>query len=48
MHILHKLGEARDVAVAARWLLGEEAWWVTGQVIGVDGGLGAVQPRPQA
>jgi NAD(P)-dependent dehydrogenase (short-subunit alcohol dehydrogenase family) len=33
------------VASAIAWLLDAEQKWVTGQVIGVDGGLGAVQAR---
>jgi NAD(P)-dependent dehydrogenase (short-subunit alcohol dehydrogenase family) len=43
MHVLGRLGEADDVAPAIAWLLGSEASWVTGQLVGVDGGLGTVR-----
>lgn len=48
MHVMGRLGEPRDVASAIAWLLDPEQSWVTGQVIGVDGGLATVrtQPRP--
>ena len=45
MHPLGRLGEPGDVARAIDWLLDPEQTWVTGQVIGVDGGLGSVRPR---
>lgn len=46
MHALGKLGEPEDVAGALAWLLdGAQSSWVTGQVIGVDGGLGTVRSR---
>ncbi len=45
MHALPRLGEPDDVAHLLAWLLGAESSWVTGQVIGVDGGLGTVRPR---
>jgi NAD(P)-dependent dehydrogenase (short-subunit alcohol dehydrogenase family) len=38
MHPLQRLGEADDLAQMAAFLLGEESRWITGQVIGVDGG----------
>lgn len=43
MHALGRLGEADDVAPAIVWLLGADASWVTGQLVGVDGGLGTVR-----
>lgn len=45
MHALGRLGEPADVANAIAWLLGDESSWVTGQTIGVDGGLGSVLTR---
>ncbi|MBX3424241.1 MAG: SDR family oxidoreductase [Pirellulales bacterium] len=46
MHALARLGEPADVAAALAWLLSSESSWVTGQVLGVDGGLATVLPRP--
>jgi NAD(P)-dependent dehydrogenase (short-subunit alcohol dehydrogenase family) len=43
MHALGRVGEPEDVAPAVTWLLDPETDWVTGQVIGVDGGLGTVR-----
>lgn len=43
MHALRRIGSPEDVAHAIRWLLSDEASWVTGQVLGVDGGLGRVR-----
>lgn len=45
MHPLGRLGEPDDVARAIVWLLSPEQSWVTGQVIGVDGGLSSVRSR---
>jgi len=45
MHALGRLGEADRIASAATWLLDPENDWTTGQVLGVDGGLGHVLPR---
>ena len=43
MHALGRVGQPDDVAPAICWLLDPETTWVTGQVIGVDGGLGTVR-----
>lgn len=40
LHPLGRLGEPEDIASAIAWLLDAQQSWVTGQVIGVDGGLG--------
>ncbi len=45
MHALGRLGEPEHVASLAYWLLEAENDWITGQVIGIDGGLGHVVPR---
>lgn len=46
MHPLGRLGTPEDVAVAIHWLLDpDRSRWVTGQVIGIDGGLGTVRSR---
>lgn len=42
MHPLHRLGEPTDIASMIDWLLQRENDWVTGQVFGVDGGLGTL------
>jgi NAD(P)-dependent dehydrogenase (short-subunit alcohol dehydrogenase family) len=48
MHPLGVLGEPDQVASAIAWLLDPTQAWVTGQVLGVDGGLARVrsQGRP--
>lgn len=43
MHPLGRLGEPRDVVSAILWLLDPANSWITGQVLGVDGGLGTVR-----
>lgn len=43
MHPLGRIGQPEDVAAAADWLLSDEASWVTGQVVGVDGGLATLR-----
>lgn len=45
LHPLKRIGEPAEVASAICWLLDTYQSWVTGQVIGVDGGLGTVQAR---
>lgn len=36
---LKRIGAAADLAAAARFLISDESRWITGQVIGVDGGM---------
>jgi len=43
MHPLGRIGEPEDVASAIAWFLDPEQSWVTGQVLGVDGGLAKVR-----
>jgi 3-oxoacyl-[acyl-carrier protein] reductase len=45
MHPLGRLGEPGDVARAIAFLLDPENDWITGQVLGVDGGLGSLKVR---
>ncbi len=45
LHPLGRIGEPADVASAICWLLDGTQAWITGQIIGVDGGLGHVQAR---
>lgn len=45
MHVLGRIGRPDDVASAIQWLLDRDQSWITGQVIGVDGGLGTVHSR---
>ena len=45
MHALGRVGSGDDVAGAIAWLLNHENSWITGQVVGVDGGLGTIRPR---
>ena len=41
-HPLKRIGEGYDSASLAKFLLSENSSWITGQIIGVDGGRGAV------
>lgn len=45
LHALGRIGEPADVAAAIEWLLNPAQSWVTGQVLGIDGGLASVRPR---
>jgi NAD(P)-dependent dehydrogenase (short-subunit alcohol dehydrogenase family) len=45
LHPLPRLGEAEDAAAAAAFLLSREASWITGQVLGVDGGRSSLRGR---
>jgi NAD(P)-dependent dehydrogenase (short-subunit alcohol dehydrogenase family) len=45
IHALGRIGTANDVASAIAWLVDPANSWITGQVIGVDGGLGTVRAR---
>lgn len=48
MHPLGRIGEPGEIASLAAWLLSEDAAWMTGQVLGMDGGMGTVVPKPRA
>lgn len=45
LHPLQRLGEADDVAAAAQFLLSSDASWITGQVVGVDGGRSMLRSK---
>ena len=45
MHALGRVGEPDDVASAIEWLMDPAQSWITGQVLGVDGGLATVRSR---
>ncbi len=42
-HPLKKTGTPADIAAMAAFLLSDDASWITGQVIGVDGGMSALK-----
>lgn len=48
MHPLGRVGQAGEVASLVKWLLSEEAGWVTGQIWSIDGGMGSVLPKMRA
>lgn len=45
LHPLGRIGEADEVAAALEWLLLPAQGWITGQVLGVDGGLATVRSK---
>ena len=42
-HPLKRVGKTEDISNAIYYLLSDESSWVTGQVLGVDGGMGSVK-----
>jgi NAD(P)-dependent dehydrogenase (short-subunit alcohol dehydrogenase family) len=42
-HPLRSIGIPSDLASAALFLVSDEARWVTGQIWGIDGGMGSVR-----
>ena len=42
-HPLGKYGQPEDISQAIAFLLSENSSWVTGQVIGIDGGMGRLK-----
>lgn len=48
MHPLGRIGQPDDAASLAAWLLSDDASWMTGQVISLDGGMGSIVPKPRA
>lgn len=45
LHALGRLGEPDDIAALATFLLSSEASWLTGQVIGLDGGRSTLRTK---
>ncbi len=45
MHPLGRIGQPDEIARAIAFLLNPENSWITGQVLGVDGGLGRIKGR---
>lgn len=39
-HPLNRYGSRHDIANMAAYLLSDQATWITGQIIGIDGGMG--------
>jgi NAD(P)-dependent dehydrogenase (short-subunit alcohol dehydrogenase family) len=44
-HPIPRLGEGEDAAALADFLLSEQAGWITGQIMAVDGGRSSVRSR---
>lgn len=42
-HAMGRIGSAEDIAELTAFLLSEEASWITGQIIGVDGGRSSLR-----
>ncbi|GAB3704908.1 SDR family oxidoreductase [Spirosoma flavus] len=42
-HPLGRVGTPDDIASMATYLLSDQASWITGQIIGVDGGMGSLK-----
>lgn len=45
LHAMRRLGEPEDVAAIVDFLLTQDAGWITGQVMGVDGGRSRLRSR---
>jgi NAD(P)-dependent dehydrogenase (short-subunit alcohol dehydrogenase family) len=48
MHPLGRIGKPEEVATVIAWLLSDTSGWVTGQVIGIDGGLSTARGKASA
>ena len=42
-HPLKRVGKTEDISNAIYYLLSDDSSWVSGQVLGVDGGMGSVK-----
>ncbi|MBY0612099.1 MAG: SDR family oxidoreductase [Beijerinckiaceae bacterium] len=45
MHALRRIGDPDDVANLAAFLISQQANWITGQIIGVDGGRSTLRTK---
>ena len=45
LHALQRLGTPEDIAALAAFLVSADAGWITGQVIGVDGGRSMLRTK---
>lgn len=45
MHALGRIGESDEVASLVEWLLSDDSAWMTGQTLGLDGGLATLRTR---
>ncbi|TAE68241.1 MAG: SDR family oxidoreductase [Bacteroidetes bacterium] len=43
-HPLGRIGNVEDIVPMASLLLSEKSDWITGQIIGIDGGMGSLKP----
>jgi NAD(P)-dependent dehydrogenase (short-subunit alcohol dehydrogenase family) len=48
MHPMGRFGLPEDIARAIYFLIDPKNSWITGQTLGVDGGLGSLKPMPPA
>jgi NAD(P)-dependent dehydrogenase (short-subunit alcohol dehydrogenase family) len=44
LHPLKKLGSSTDIANLVVYLLSDQAGWITGQIISIDGGRSTLRP----
>lgn len=42
-HPLQRIGNAEEIAEMTAFLLSDQASWITGQIIGIDGGMGSLK-----
>lgn len=45
MHAIPRIGRPEDAASAAKYLIGDESSWMTGQVLHVDGGRSTIRKK---
>ncbi len=48
LHPMGRIGQPAEIAAAMAFLLGPDSAWITGQTLGVDGGLGTGVAPPRA